>query len=45
MTLEKNEMLSITGGGISPWVIFGIGALVTFLVGVFDGFVRPPSCK
>jgi len=44
-SLNKEEMLKITGGGISAWGLFGIGALITFLAGVIDGFVRPPACN
>lgn len=43
--LKKEEMLTIQGGGISPWVIFGIGTLLSFLAGVIDGFTRPLSCN
>ena len=43
--LSKEEMMNIKGGGISVWVILGIGALVTFLVGVIDGIVNPLDCN
>ncbi len=42
--LEKNEMQSIRGGGVSLWVIAGISAVIVFLSGVIDGFVRPQDC-
>ena len=43
--LKKEEMLTIQGGGISPWVIFVIVTLLSFLAGVIDGFTRPLSCN
>ena len=42
--LEKEEMQSIKGGGISLWVIAGISAAIVFISGIIDGFVRPQDC-
>jgi len=43
--LCKNELLEIHGGKVS-WGILGIvGGIITFFVGVFDGFTRPNKCK
>ena len=49
MELNNEEMMNVKGGAIS----FNIAALitgiatgaVTFLVGVFDGFLNPNKCK
>ena len=38
--IENNELENIQGGSISPWVAVGIGALFTFLVGVYDGQIK-----
>ena len=43
-TLKKDEMKRIKGGGISVWVMVGIGAAIVFLSGIIDGFVHPESC-
>lgn len=43
--LNKEEMLKISGGGISAWAFFGIGAAIVFIAGVIDGFVRPLKCN
>ena len=43
-TLKIEEMKNITGGGITAWGAVGIGALVTFIAGVIDGFARPFKC-
>jgi len=42
--LQIEEMKNITGGGITAWGAIGIGALLTFLAGVVDGFARPFKC-
>ena len=42
--IEKQEAMNICGG-ISTWLALGIGAAVTFLIGVIDGFIRPLKCN
>ncbi len=42
--LQIEEMKNITGGGITAWGAIGIGALLTFLAGLVDGFARPFKC-
>lgn len=43
--LNNKELKMIEAGGLSGWAIAGIVAGITFLVGIFDGFTRPLSCK
>lgn len=45
--LNKNEMLTINGGGAGSFIAwaFGIGTFIAFLSGVFDGFTRPLRCN
>jgi len=43
--IEKKELDDIKGGGISPWVAFGAGAVLVFIVGIIDGFTRPKACN
>lgn len=45
MTLNKKELLNVSGGGISIGVLTLIGAGIVFLIGVIDGFVRPLKCN
>lgn len=45
MILNKNELLSIKGGGLSAGVLALIGAGIVFLIGTIDGFVRPLKCN
>lgn len=42
--MNKNELLEIKGGGTS--IGFGLlfGGIITFLIGVFDGYFRPLAC-
>lgn len=47
MNLTKEELSNINGGAIklalSKWFIGG--GIVTFVVGVISGYLRPLSCK
>lgn len=40
-----NEELKQIHGGWSLTSIFGLGALVTFIIGVIDGYIRPLNCR
>lgn len=42
--LKKEEMMMVTGGGFSVWGFFGLGTLITFIIGAVDGFARPFAC-
>ena len=41
----KDEELKKINGGISAWAVAGIGILVTFIAGIFDGIARPQKCN
>lgn len=43
--LKEKELKNITGGGISIGLGITIGAIVTFLIGLVDGYVRPLACR
>ncbi|HHX16438.1 MAG TPA: hypothetical protein GX725_00780 [Mollicutes bacterium] len=44
MIILKNEELNnVYGGGFGLWL--AIGSLITFLIGVVDGYVRPLKCN
>lgn len=43
--LEKKELLQITGGGINISLAAGIGAIVTFIAGIINGYVNPIKCN
>lgn len=44
--IDEKELKKINGGGtISGWAIAGIGAVVAFVVGIFDGIVHPKKCN
>lgn len=40
----SNEELKQVEGGIGVWIAAGITALVIFIAGIVDGFVRPLEC-
>ena len=43
--LEEKELKQINGGGISITGGIIIGGIVTFIIGVLDGYVRPLACR
>ena len=45
MELNAEELSSISGGGIKFGVYLAIGGLITFIIGVIDGYLRPLSCN
>ena len=44
-SLTDNEMKKIDGGGINIGLMVGIGAGVSFLIGLIDGLIRPLKCN
>ncbi len=43
--LTNKEMFNIEGGAV-PWGIVGmVGAFLTLIAGIFDGYLRPLSCN
>lgn len=43
--IVQSELLEIKGGA-AKWVIgLGIGSVITFIIGVIDGYLRPISCN
>lgn len=42
--LNKEDLKNINGG-FSFGSIVGIGAIITFIIGVIDGYVRPLACR
>ena len=43
MELTNQEMLKISGG--SWYVIAGIGAALTYIIGILSGFTNPSRCN
>ncbi len=43
--LKEKEMQEISGGGINVGLWLGIGAGVSFLIGLIDGIIRPLKCN
>lgn len=43
--ITESELYNIKGGAIR-WVIIGaIGVIVTFAIGLIDGYLRPLKCN
>lgn len=45
MEMSKKELLNVIGGGINIGVVAGISALITFVIGIVDGYLRPQKCS
>ena len=45
MKLTKEEMQKISGGGISWYVIGGLGAALTYIIGIISGYTNPSQCN
>lgn len=45
MVLQSDELISITGGAVKYGVVAIVGGLLTFLIGVVDGYLRPLTCN
>lgn len=43
--LSKENLYEISGGGLTKTAIAALAALGIFIVGVFDGFMRPLKCN
>lgn len=43
--LETEELKQVYGGEIHIGIILGIGSIVSFVIGVIDGFVHPKTCE
>lgn len=43
--LNKQDLKQIYGGGFNLSIAALIGAGITFLIGVIDGYVRPLACN
>jgi lactobin A/cerein 7B family class IIb bacteriocin len=43
--LNNKELQNIYGGGISFGFIFAIAGLITFAIGILDGYIRPLKCN
>lgn len=45
MEISKKELQSINGGSISFGAYIIGGGVITFLIGIVDGFLRPLKCN
>jgi len=43
--IEEKELSQIEGGGFSWGVAAVIGAAITFIIGVIEGYTNPKACN
>ena len=43
--LNDEELMRVLGGGINLGVVALISGALTFIIGIFDGIVRPLKCN
>ncbi len=45
--INELELEKVKGGGIGVGlgICIGVGALITFIVGIVDGYVNPSKCE
>lgn len=43
--MNNNELNQVYGGKASGMIFFALGGLITFLIGVIDGYYRPLKCN
>lgn len=43
--ISNEKLKEIKGGGINWGLAAGIGAVVSFIVGVVDGLINPKKCN
>ena len=45
MVMPKEELLTLQGGGLGWLAVTGVVlGVVTFVIGIIDGYVRPLAC-
>ncbi|MDE6141332.1 MAG: hypothetical protein K2G03_01890 [Bacilli bacterium] len=45
MVLSNEDLNEVVGGGIKIGVSIVVAAVVTFVIGVIDGYFRPLKCN
>lgn len=43
--INEEELKKISGGGISIGTGLLFGGIITFFIGLIDGYVRPLACR
>ena len=45
MVLTQEELIETQGGGVKIGLFAVLGGIITFVVGMIDGYIRPLSCN
>ncbi len=43
--IEENDLLKIEGGAIKASAVIAVSCVVTFIIGLVDGIIRPYKCR
>lgn len=43
--MNNNELNQVYGGKAAGTILFALGGLITFIIGVIDGYFRPLKCN
>lgn len=43
--VEKEELMEVKGGGVNLGLMAGVGAFLSFVIGVIDGLINPKKCN
>ena len=43
--LSNEELMNISGGGVNVALVAAVSAGIAFIIGIFDGIVRPLKCR
>ena len=45
MKLSNKELMAINGGGFNIGFFLGVSSVISFIIGVVDGYLRPLKCN
>lgn len=45
MKLSNKELMTINGGGFNIGFFLGVSSVISFIIGVVDGYLRPLKCN
>lgn len=45
MALQDEELMTLTGGAVNYGLWTIVGGVITFVIGIIDGYLRPLACN
>lgn len=43
--MSNKELYEVKGGVSKTFIVGGVGVILSFLIGIIDGYLRPLSCN